>query len=490
MAAWQEDELRFAELSIEDAHRATRYALRELNGFTPWFEDLVRSQPDAVRNVLMQCISGEWNTAVDSEQHYLALYKLASSESGACDLIKPALIKRLAEDEPKNPYVLQFALCVLVAQSPPSPDILAKMAEQRASAVPVCAPSFPKWMALWLQADAVSALAVLESRLASAADGTSVMSSICANLGGRSGHRLALLPNPSWLAPVAMKRFIPLVYRYIRPEDDINRSGGGAYSPTARDDAQDFRGGLLERMIATGHPDVGAALKELLLDPLLSHLSDYLKRLLEKHREQFADGRPWRASDVRVFATAYEREPQTDADLFRIGVRRLVDLKRWVESGEDSPREEVNPDHNESGFRRWLQRRLSEHARGRYLVPQEWEIDGMARPDLRLASPATGISPVSLELKIVDERPLQDLLAGLETQLVGTYLRDHRARYGIYVLALFRREKTWVPLEGGPRIDCEQMLAILRNRVEEILTARADIAGLEVVLIHFSPPVR
>ena len=320
------------------------------------------------------------------------------------------------------------------------------LVERRSAAVPVCAPRFPQWVALWLQVDAMPDIDTLDSRLASATDPNWAMTSICANLGSRSGYRLPLLPKPSCLTPGALRRFIPLVYRNIRREEDIDRSGGGGYSPTARDDAQDFRGGLLERLVATGHPDVEAVLQALLSEPLLAHLSDYMRHLHEKHREQLADGRPWRAADVRTFATEYERNPQTDADLFRIGLHRLLDLKRWVETGEDSPREEVNRDNNEAGFRRWLQRPLNERARGRYVVPQEWEIDQGARPDLRLVIPDA--APVSLELKIADNGTLQQLLDGLVKQLAGTYLRDHGARYGIYVLALFDRYHRWRPLNG------------------------------------------
>ncbi|MBA2412241.1 MAG: hypothetical protein H0V63_05380 [Burkholderiaceae bacterium] len=229
-------------------------------------------------------------------------------------------------------------------------------------------------------------------------------------------------------------------------------------------------------------------LQELLTEPLPAHLSDYVRHLLENHRGQLAEGPAWRSGDVRSFAAEYERDPQTDADLFQIGLRRLRDLKRWIEIEEDSPREEVNRNNNEAGFRRWLQRRLNERSRGRYVVPQEWEIDGAARPDLRLVIP--NAAPVSLELKIIDERPLHDLIAGLEAQLVGTYLRDHRARYGIYVLALFNRDRKWEPLEEGPRINSEQMLGVLQRRIDDILVDRADIAGLEVLLIHFSLPAQ
>jgi hypothetical protein len=483
--AWQEGTLRFDDLSFDDALRATRYALSEMNGFAPWFADLIHAQPEAVRFVLSQCISGEWEIAADSERHHLVLSILAWTESPAGDLIKPVLMERLADSEPKNPHVLRDVLCIVVWTPFPLPASLAALAERRLTAVAISAPSFPLWMALWLQADAPTAIDALESRLGSATDPSLTMISICANISSRSGYRQPLLPKPSWLTPAAARRFVPLVYRYIRREDDIDRSGGGAYSPTARDEAQEFRGGLFERLVATGDPEIEWVLQEFLSEPLLSHLSDYIRHLLEKHREQLADGPPWRARDVRTFATEYERDPQNDADLFRIGRRRLFDLKRWVETGEDSPRREVHVEDNESGFRDWLRRKLNETARGRYVVPPEWEIVG-GRPDLRLVIPDA--PPVSLELKIADNWTLQKLIEGLEDQLVGIYMRDFHARYGIYVLALFNCQREWLPLEEGPRIDSTQLLSILRKRMKDILDARLDISGLEIVLIHFSSP--
>ena len=486
MAAWQDGELKFEALSLDDARRATCYALSELNGFAPWFFELVQKQPEAVRSVLAECIVGEWDIPADSEHYHLVMNDLVWSGEAASHLVKPVIIERLSEREPKNSHILHYALCILVTPPTPLRSELAVIAASNAEVIPVCAPSFPQWMALWLQVDALPAVESLEKRLATATDPTRALMRICSHLGGRSGDKLALLADPSWLTPAAMRRFLPLVYRHIRREDDIDRSGGEGYSPTARDDAQDFRGGLLERFAATKDPEVEAVLRDYLAEPLLSHLTDYIRHLLDQHREQLAELPVWRASDVRIFATDYEREPQTDADLFRIGLRRLADLKSWVETGEDSPRDEVNPEKNEAGFRIWLQRRLNEKARGRYVVPAEWEIDGRARPDLRLVIPSA--SPVSLELKIADKWTLQELLDGLEKQLVGTYLRDRRARNGVYVLALFNRDRKWESLDGGRRINCDEMLAILIARARDILRVRADIAGLEVVLIHFSPP--
>ncbi|MEO7932214.1 MAG: hypothetical protein ABIT76_03545 [Chthoniobacterales bacterium] len=481
---WQEGSLKFSNLPFEDARRATRYALNEFSGVTPWFDDLIHAQPTAVLSVLDECISAEWEFPADTECSNLALNKLYYSGSAAGSLARPLLMERLAQREPTNPQVLQYAIFIIVS-SDTAIESLASLAKQRTLAVEASASSFARWMAVWLQADALPAIAKLDSVLGTASNASDAMISICSFLGGRHGYQLAVLPNPSWLKPAAMRQFIPLVHRYIRQEDDINRAGGGAYSPTSRDDAQDFRGGLLERLVATASPEVGLVLQELLSEPLLSHCSDYMRHLLEKHHEQMAEEKPWRASDVRAFATDYEREPQTDSDLFKTGLRRILDLKRWVELGEDSPRREVHSEDNEAGFRDWLRRKLNETARGHVIAP-EWEIVG-GRPDLRLVIP--NAAPVSLELKIADNWTLQELVDGLEKQLVDLYLRDHHARYGIYVLALFNRNRRWEPLGEGLRIDSEQMHAMLRKRAEEIQEMRPDISGLEIVLIHFSSPV-
>jgi len=61
-------ELDFSNLPGQEAVLAVRYAVNELNGFPPWFGDLVARRPDAVRHVLSQCIQGEWQFAADRER--------------------------------------------------------------------------------------------------------------------------------------------------------------------------------------------------------------------------------------------------------------------------------------------------------------------------------------------------------------------------------------------------------------------------------------
>lgn len=488
-AGWKDGDLDFAHLAVSDAERATRYALNEMNGFAPWLSDLAAAQPQAVKAVLSKCIDAEWKfPAAESANAHLVLYDLAWSGEGVNALVRDDLIERLKQGHPGNFDILRYALAVIIHPQPPDYAVLAAIAAMTVEIVPVTDQRFAFWTALWLQADAIPAVRCLERRLA-AVDGNdaeSAMTQVCSYLSGEPTDKPRLLAQPSWLTAEAFSTFAPLVFTYLRRDHDIDRHGG--YTPGARDYAQRFRDTMFERFSASRDIRVEAVLEGFRDIPAIASLRDYIDHLLDKYREQLADGSRWTAGDVRTFAREHERDPQSDGDLFRIGVRRLRDLKNWVECGEDSPREEVDAARNEEGFRRWLQRRLNDRSRGRYVIPQEWEIDGRARPDLRLTLP--GIAPVSLELKIADNWTLQQLLDGLEMQLVGQYMRDIRARYGIYVLALFNSRHTWNARDGTSRLRIDEIIQSLRDKADEILKARRDILDLEITSIDFSPPQR
>jgi hypothetical protein len=486
-AGHKDGDLNFAHLTQRDAQRATRYALNEMNGFAPWLHDLAAAQPRAVQSVLGKCIDAEWGLPVtESATGHLVLYDLAWSGDGINVLVRDDLVERLKHGDPPNFDILRYALAAIMHPEPPDRATLAGIAAARVETLSVPDRSFGFWAMLWVQLDAGPAIQCLERRLATAdeKDAENVMVHICARLSGEPSDQPQLLPQQSWLSPDAFLRFVPLVFTYMRADHDIHREGG--YTPGARDYAQRFRDTMLGRFSASDHASVEAVIEELLTLPAVARWRDYMEHLLDKHREGLAAATRWTAADVRTFAREHEREARSDLDLFRIGVRRLNDLKNWVERGEDSPRDEVDSAKNEVGFRRWLQRRLNDRSRGRYLIPQEWEIDGGERPDLRLSVP--GIAPVSLELKIADKWTLQELLDGLEFQLVGKYMRDIRAHYGIYVLALFAAKRTWKAADGTTRLAIDAVVQRLREQANEIMKTRKDVLGLEVVHIDFSPP--
>jgi hypothetical protein len=293
--------------------------------------------------------------------------------------------------------------------------------------------------------------------------------------------RLPLVGNPDYLRPSVLVRLIPLVYRHIRPVDDIDRSDGGPYSATPRDSASRFRTGLLSRLAQSEDPSATVLLQGLLHCPELAPQRDWLLHLIDQRIVSDADYLAWEPAAIRQFACEHEPDPRTDAELFRIVLNRLEDIKYDVERSDNSLREEVQHGADEYTLRRWLARKLEERSRQRYTIPQEEEIDQEQRPDLRAENPNT--APVSIELKWADNWTLAQLLERLENQLVVQYLRAERSRYGIYVLGTDGRQRHWRSPEGNLTFD--QVIERIMRRAEELKRTRPGIGDLRIVAIDF-----
>jgi hypothetical protein len=208
--------------------------------------------------------------------------------------------------------------------------------------------------------------------------------------------------------------------------------------------------------------------------------------LIDKRAEQQSDLPPWKPEDVRLFSQEHETEPKTDRDLFKIVCRRLADIKHEVERSDNSLRDELHAEDLERPLRRWFARKLNERSRQRYTVPQEEEIDQEQKPDLRIENPRT--APVPIEVKWANRWSLAELLERLENQLVGQYLRAHNVRFGIYLLGTIGNQQHWLNPCDGRRMVFVEVLTLLQERANEIVSSRRDIEEIVVVGIDFRDP--
>jgi hypothetical protein len=276
-----------------------------------------------------------------------------------------------------------------------------------------------------------------------------------------------------------------MVYQRVRPGEDVRHLGG--YTPDSRDDAQDFRGTLLDGLSKSGDPGATDALRQLMGEPLLNEYASWIEHLLEERRKRDADFEPWTPSEIRAFQAEHEIDPKTDRELFTIGRKRLRDIKHDVEKAENSLRGDLRTGDVEQELRKWLQRELQRRSRQRYVVPQEEEIDLQQRPDLRLHNPHT--RPVGIEVKWAENWTVPQLLERLENQLVGQYLRDYHAQYGIYVLGLIDpTRRFWKNPFDGTELGFDQMVEIVAQAAMRITLSRSDILDIFVIPIDFRPP--
>lgn len=478
------DGFRYEEMTADDAKRATRYAVNEMNGFPDWLFDLARAQAGPVSEVLESCVRGEWDYSSTREMANDVLADLAWQGGPLADLVRSTALDLLSERDPQNESIFNSALS-LVLKTAVLPDArLGEIAADKITELPLESDNFAAWVAVGLQVDADRTIGILELRISGNGVTKPTMARISNRLGGSFRADPTLVDAPDFRRASALRCLIPLFFKYVPPAEDVPRSSGRSYRPTARDDAARFRDGLITYLGETDEREATSVLRELSFDDALSSRRDWILHLIDARLIQDADIETWQAADVRAFASDYETDPKSDADLFKIVCNRLSDIKHAVERSDNSLREEVEPKADEYVLRRFIARKLTERSNLRYTVPQESEIDRKQRPDIRIENPRT--DPVSIEVKWADNWTLAELLERLETQLVGQYLRSHHSRYGIYFLGFQRSKTHW--LEDGTKYSFSDIVRLVTERASELVAARGEVEQLRVVAIDFTRP--
>jgi len=482
-AAISDNELDFKRLTQDDVRLAVRYAVNEMNGFPQWLSLLAEKHPLAVQEVLTECIRGEWQFDANREKVHEVLSDLAWYGDELFPLVRDTIIALIKASDPPNITVLETALKLLLNKLDSPALELADIAKGRIKQYSSDNYGFIIWLVVWLQLSAGEALQYFQQHLLTVSDPDVLMVQVCAILHGKPLHQVPSVTFPDYGKPNHLRIFIPLIYKHIRPREDIEQIG--IFKSTHNDESRRFRDSLLEHLSQSDSIDADDVLQALLHEPVLTLHRDYILHLLDQRAEREADGLPWNPEDIRTFTKDYETDPRTDRDLYTISCRRLQQLKHDVEKADNSIRSEMHKDYDERKLRIWLARKLQERSRDRYTVPQEEEIDQRERPDLRIEKP--GMPPVSIEIKWADKKwTLPQLLERLENQLVGQYLRDDHSRFGIYLLGYIGRKNTWDGLDHTSHLSFDQVVAIVTDRARTIVADRRDIEDIAVISIDFS----
>lgn len=483
-AALADGELSVATMPSEEVSLATRYAVHEMNAFPPWLFDLASQRPGAVGRVLCEGVSGEWALPAAEEPFHGVIARLRWRGDQLLPLVENELLSALQRGDPPRPRILEDALALFLKAGRRHFGLLGNLASERAPRYDSLDFRHTLWISVWLQVDALPAIAYLENRLRAVDKPVEVVIGLCVTLQGSRGANPLRVEKPSYLVPGSMRQFVPLVYSYLKPSDDIARQTGLAYSPTYRDDAQQMRDRLLAQLADSDEPNADAVLAEFRDEPALSHCSDWVLHLIEQRRMRRADRPPWEPRDIQTFAREFETDPRTDRDLFAITKRRLSDIKRAVEQADISARRDLEGAPEESRLRSWLARQLRDRSRARYTVPQEGEIDRAQRPDLRVEAPSVGVVPI--EVKWADKWTGPELFERLQHQLIGQYLRAHDARYGVYCLGYKASKRDWEHPTTGLRLPFSQLVESLQARADEIVHECSGVKGVFVMGIDFS----
>ncbi|NMG42885.1 hypothetical protein GPA22_03930 [Aromatoleum toluvorans] len=428
---------------------ATRYALRELNGFPSWLPSLYVVYPETVIDLVINEIDHELATEDPERESHYVLYDASWSGDWMWDRLAPLVLARLRKP-PKSIGNLRYMLNIVQGSSLDDSTI-AKLAAQKAKATKNLAAA-PMWFAMWAGVDPAVAIPALAARLAEIEeDGNKTlfaMRFITALVGGRRESRSA---RQAYRTVEHMKTLYLLMHDYVRKKDDIDRAGTGVFSPGLRDDAQDARNALFSFIRETPGKEAFLALTEM----SRIHPAETDRPWLAFHAKEKAaleaDLSAWSPRQVRDFHDRLERTPANHRDLWYLAVDRLLDLKHDLEEGDASIASILKPVDREVEIRKYIGNWCRERSGGRYVIPQEEELADAKRPDLRFHGVGFD-GPVPAELKLADKWTGPHLFERLEIQLCGDYLRDRRSSRGIFGLVYHGTKPSW-DLPNGKRAE-------------------------------------
>ena len=420
-------------LSASEVRLALRYVFLELNGFPSWLEAMYQAQPDAVLKVIGTELFWELdNTEPDRPMHYV-LHDIAVYAPWLHRALAKPLLDWIRRHDLPGDDAFRHSLRI-IRGGEPDPSHLLAVAKRKA--VRACGPDRPCWYAAWVDAEAdtgVDAVASWLDGLGREDGAYAAQQFITALMGNRHGANSGANLG-SFLTPAHLKSLYVLVHRHIRVEEDIDRSGGGTFTPGLRDDAQDGRDRLFGLLAEIPGKPAYVALMDLIEEHPYPSSRPWMAKRARQRAEQDGDLEPWTAEQVAEFAAELTRTPVSQRQLFDLTVARITDLKNWLERGNYSPYPTWRKASGENEIRNLVVGWLNQNWRNPVTVAQEPELANSQRMDIWLQDQNVR-SPVPIELKLLDNRwSGPHLCERLRNQLAGDYLREATGGCGLMLL--------------------------------------------------------
>jgi hypothetical protein len=290
-------------LTDEEIRHALRYVTWELNGFPRWFEQVYRAAPALAFEAIEKELIWELDRSVADTPFHHVLHDIVYHSPWLHALVAPYLADWLRDHDMPNADGLRYSLSIMTGGGV-SPEILAELSAAKLAATGI-ADQRPRWFALWADTAPDDALPALKAELEALEDEAAshfAQMFIVALLGDRRtrGSRFGAFRTAAHL-----KSLYVLMHHYIRAADDIDRAGGGVYSPTLRDDAQDARNALFNILSEIPGPETYAAIKSLEVEHPDHSYRKWMAYRARQRAVADADEPLWTATQVHGFASRF-----------------------------------------------------------------------------------------------------------------------------------------------------------------------------------------
>lgn len=475
-----------ANLTEVEVCHALRYLVWELNGFPSWLEQFHRAYPKPVLDAILAELHWELaHTEADQPVHYI-LHDLVYHSPWLHQYLVPAITVWIEQNEILNHDALRYCIHILLSGDADG-DTLSRLVRSKIANNAV-REQWAAWYALWVDLDAEEAIPAVEEWLSSlpAEEASKEAQLFITRLIGsrrssNTGHGRGNFRDVKHL-----KALYVLMHRHIRARDDIERAGKGVYSPGLRDDAQDGRNALFNLLSEIPGKETYVALTELSRDHPDAKYRPWMRKLAYKRAEEDADLEPWSAQQVRDYDQHQVRTPTTHRQLFDLTVDRLIDLKAWIERGNDSPYKTWQRADGETEMRNLVAGWLNGQSSGRYTCAQENEFPNKQRPDIWTQN-ARVPSPVPIELKLLDKGwSGPELCERLRNQLAGDYLREGTAGCGVMLLIWQGRSTRSQWRIGDRQVALMGLEEALKSYWRTVANHFPGVVAIDVILIDLT----
>lgn len=473
-------------LNESEIRHALRYITKEINGFPSWLERMYLIFPELTKEAIVKELIWELqNTVSDAPMHHIldGLLYHAPWIHGA---LAPVILEWI-ETNPGRIGINRHSCLQILINSETAPARLSKMA-QREITLSNKIKSISWWFALFVDCDPGNGIPQLEQWLEKLDwdSATYAAQIFVTSLVGDRHERAGKSCIGNFRTAEYLKSLYVLMHRYIPAKDDTNRANGGAYTPELRDDAQRARNNLFNLLSKTPGKKTYSALKELVREHPARDYRKWMEKQAYERAEEDGDLEAWTAEQICEFRKKQIFPPESHRQLFDVTVNRLVDLKNWLERGNDSPWETWQRAEDEPEMRKLIAGWLNQNCREQYTTAQEPELANSQRMDIWMQNTKVK-SPVPIELKLLDKGwSGQKLCERLKNQLAGDYLREESAKCGVMLLISQRLDskKRWTV--NGRKVGLNELSNAMKSYWESISDNFPGIEAIEVIVIDLS----
>lgn len=475
-------------LPPDEVQHALLYLTKEMNGFPGWLEKMYQTYPERVVNALWEELEQELSNNNQPNQMYPLLHDVVYQAPWSHMELAPTLYKWLEGNEPVSNQSLRSCIRIMVNGGIGFAE-LALLASKKIDA-PSLEENLPTWFALYVDTSPDEAIPKLKTWLEQLSEDRACIFAqhFVTTLTGKFSHGEERASFTGGVRnPVSLKALFLLMTTFIKPEDDLDHSAVTTYTPTLRDDAQSARELLFQWLADIPGKEAYITIMELINEYPYEGYKHWMVRAARNRAVSDADFELWTDEQVRDFDASLVFTPNTPAQLYQMGVHYLLDFKDWLERGNDSLAKTYQNITSETEMRNVVAHHIKTTAKGRLTCAQEAELANSQRPDLWLQHQNVGV-PIPVELKLLDKSwSGSDLCERLENQLVGDYLRENQADFGVFLLiwqGKVQTVKNWII--NGAKVNINELENALTQHWLTISPNYPKIKDVRIIVIDLS----